>query len=98
MLINSIEGPYSVLFLLPLSCAAVLVGPRWRGWTLVIVHELFNMLGAGDLLFISLTSWGLGSITFTAHPPAVFSTHLKSRRSQIHSQAFTQFQSALKLQ
>lgn len=39
----------------PPSCTAVLTGSRWRGWMLVIVHELFNMLGAGDLLFIGLT-------------------------------------------
>lgn len=32
----------------PPSCAAVSVGSRWRGWMVVIVHELFNMQGAGD--------------------------------------------------
>lgn len=65
----------------PPSCAAVLTGSRWRGWMLVIVHELFNMLGAGDLLFISLTPVWCGDLAasctaFTAHPPAVFSRHL----------------------
>lgn len=39
----------------PRSCTAVLTGSRWRGWMLLIVHELFNMLAAGDRLFISVT-------------------------------------------
>lgn len=48
---------------------------------LVIVSELFNMLDAGDLLFISLTPVWCGGLTasytaFTAHPPAVFSNTL----------------------
>lgn len=48
---------------------------------LVIVHELFNMLGAGDLLFISLTPVWFGEsaascAAFTARLPAVSSRNM----------------------
>lgn len=46
-----------------LTCAVVLNGSRWRGWMLVIVTELFNMLDAGALLFISLTPVWFGGLT-----------------------------------
>lgn len=79
--VRTINILYGASAAVSLSCTAALTESRWRGWMLLIVRELFNMLDAGDLLFNSLTPVWCGGLTasytaFTAHTPAVFSRHL----------------------